>query len=224
MMLDKATSPVASHHSPLELYHYLTTFGAYFPLTWAIPLHQFDQEIQAFASDWQPYNPRKRNDRQGLSLTSLDGALGPGPDLDSLPEHNALHGSSYHELSFRTPTLAWSQLRSISQPLAPLLPYLGRSHLLRFGPGGHFPPHRDGQSLRNSTFRLLALLKNFRKEQLVIMIQGERVWLEPSKLYFMNTRLEHAVFSFVPDSVMAVFNVELDERAVTTVVQHMVAR
>ena len=34
------------------------------------------------------YNPRKKVDREGLSITSLDGGLSGIPDLDSLREYN----------------------------------------------------------------------------------------------------------------------------------------
>ena len=90
--------------------------------------------------EWQKYNPRKYVNLCGLSVTSSDGTFN-GIDLDSLYEYNKEHGTEYGEKDFNVPTPV------LNQPLAKILePWEGhyyRTHFLKFGPGGFFPPHRD---------------------------------------------------------------------------------
>ena len=62
--------------------------GNTFPLDFSINIKKLKEQLQDFDADWKQYNPRKPNNRQGLSITSLDGGLSGVPDLDSLFEYN----------------------------------------------------------------------------------------------------------------------------------------
>lgn len=85
--------------------------------------------------DYVQYNPRKFNNRQGLSITSLDGSMSGIPDLDSLPEYNTTHNTSYTELDFNvaTPVLEHEGLKEAASPIQQ---HMFRSHILKLGPGG----------------------------------------------------------------------------------------
>ncbi|MBX3032388.1 MAG: hypothetical protein KF865_00560 [Bdellovibrionaceae bacterium] len=99
--------------------------------------------------------------------------------------------------------------------LRPLLdhfgPYLGRSHLIRFGKGGHFPPHRDAFGLGMKCFRVLGLCRNCGRDQFVMLMNGERAHLEPGRAYLIETRMDHSVFSFTDDCTILVLNVILSD-------------
>ena len=50
------------------------------------------KEIKQFKDDWKPYNPKKPNNRFGLSVTSIDGGLSGIPDLTSLRDYKLQTG------------------------------------------------------------------------------------------------------------------------------------
>jgi hypothetical protein len=197
------------------LYTELARIGFYYPLDVAIDIPLFEQEVRSYIAAWRPYNARKSHIRRwGLSLTSLDGGMSGVPDLDSLVEYNELHGTCHGDDSFKTPTAALLNMKSLQGPLEGFIPYLGRSHLLRFGEGGYFPFHRDSHPLGARTYRLIALLSNCDKEQFCFLFHNRRVFLEPGKLYAMNTKVDHALFSFVEDATILVCNLILSEKSV----------
>ena len=68
------------------LYNILTRFGNCYPLKIK---HNVLNTINELNSNfkWVQYNPRKNIDREGLSITSLDGGLSGYPDLDSLYDY-----------------------------------------------------------------------------------------------------------------------------------------
>lgn len=53
---------------------------------------------------WKPYNPRRPNNRFGLSATSIDGQYSGVPDLDSLHEYNLLNNTNLGEKDFKIRT------------------------------------------------------------------------------------------------------------------------
>ena len=65
-----------------NLYSTLTRFGDYYPLNLTGNANIIEELNNNF--DWVKYNPRKNINREGLSITSLDGGLSGKPDLDSL--------------------------------------------------------------------------------------------------------------------------------------------
>lgn len=151
---------------------------------------------------WHQYNPRKNISRFGCSITSLDGGDSGVPDLDSVLEYNRLNGTDYSEKDFRTPTRWAEPFRDFLNTWR-----VGRSHYLKFKPGGFFPWHRDGDPY---TFRLIYTIKNCSPNNLV--------WLEDDKIlnfqdrcwYYINTKKKHALFSLNEENVLAVFNVIYD--------------
>ncbi len=170
--------------------------------------------------DWKPYNRTKENfNRFGLSLTSLKGEVDGVIDLNSLKEHNRVNGTSYDEMSFRTPTAYWDKLSSLTAPVSMFKPHLGRSHLLRLDVGGFFPPHRD----IGDSFRLISFLHTSPTD-CVFLVDDKKVFFEPDRFYYVNTCLVHSLFSFVDNSYVLVFNVEPNMETVSLVFDHLEAQ
>lgn len=198
----------------LRLLLYLHSLGEVVPLKLDIDLKPFFRELAAFEKNWVEYNPNpdKRNFRWGLSLTSLDGGLSGDPDLYSLKEYNEAHKTAYREDQFITKTPVYTHCKELHEPLEPLGP-LGRSHLLRLGRGGYFPPHRDTAQLNPECFRVIANL-NFSQNYFSFVLNGQELKLEPGRLYLMNTTLSHSLSSFNDYSHFLVLNLPLQEDAV----------
>lgn len=203
----------------------LIHLGNYYALDRCIDMHHMERELVEFKNDWKHYNPRKPHiPRQGLSLTSLDGGMSGIPDLDSLPEYNALNGTKYGEESFRVPTKAFEKITALSGPLEDFTPHMGRSHLLRLHSGGFFPFHRDAQHLGNGTFRVIAQLTNTEESQFCFLYDRQRIILEPNQLYFLNTKIDHALFSFGNNATLLVMNMIISEAAVNVITHNLLSK
>jgi hypothetical protein len=164
------------------------------------------------------YNPRKDINRWGLSITSLDGGVTGIPDLDSLKEYNKENGTTYNERDFNVPTLVLEneELKRVTDPWKD---DLFRSHVLKLGPGGFFPPHRDVMSVRPDSFRIISPLKN---KHGVFFIMDNRIleWTVGS-LYYLNTAKSHTLFNAsMSPSYWLVLNVSLNENTVTNAIRN----
>lgn len=205
-------------HGP-PTYNSLTDLGNFFSLSVMLPKEQIMVEMEAWRNHWMPYNKNKPEcKRSGLSLFSLNGEMDGTIDLNSVKEYNRKNNTRYGEMSFRTPTPAWKGIPSLSTPFKELEPYLGRSHFIKFDNGGFFPPHRDwGQE-----FRLISFINNSH-ESLYVLLDGKKVNFSLGWVYFMNTRLEHSVFSFQTNGIILVMNVAICAESVAWVYNHLVA-
>lgn len=192
----------------------LTSLGRVVALDYFINAHLFSQEIKELTQSWRQYNPRKPIRRSGISLTSLDGGDSGIPDLDSIYEYNKTHNTNYTDLNFQQPTAAYKKLTSLHPILNDYSPYLGRSHLIRLDQGGFFPPHRDNYSKYQLCYRLIALCSNCETYQFHFVLEDKVLSLTPWRLYFIDTRLAHSVFSFVDNSIQLVLNVEINNESV----------
>lgn len=149
--------------------------------------------------NWLQYNPRKNINRWGCSITSLDGGDSGVPDLDSLLEYNRLHGTNYSEKDFNRSTRHAAPFEDFLKAWP-----IGRSHYLKFLPGGFFPWHRDGDQ---HTFRLIYTIKNCSSNHLVWLEDDKVLNLQDRCWYYINTKKKHALFSLNGENVLAVFNV-----------------
>lgn len=156
---------------------------------------------------WKQYNPRKTNNRFGLSVTSIDGGYSGVPDLDSLLEYNKENNTNYteHNFSKRTPIVDdIPELKILLDMFNPL----GRCHFLRMNSGGFFPPHRDnGSSIPSPTFRVIVPIANTSKHQWKWIQEDKIISLETGRAYCINTSKEHSVFSFVDNCIILVMNI-----------------
>lgn len=170
------------------------------------------------------YNPRKNVNRFGLSLTSLDGGVSGIPDLDSLYEYNSENGTTYTERDFSVHTAAFDY-QPIQNLISPWKDHIFRSHVLKLGAGGFFPPHRDSREMDITSFRIIMPLENVNPPYANFVIDREILRWETGKLYFVNTSKMHYLFnsSFV-DSYWVVFNVDCNEHTVSEVLKRAAQR
>lgn len=202
---------------------HLSSLGDIVPLDFRIDISKLEKELDPFASYWKTYNPRKPNNRQGLSITSLDGKLSGIPDLDSLYEYNKQNNTNITEANINVKTPVASDI-SVIQRLLDTFATLGRSHFIRLNRGGFFPPHRDGKILDVTCFRILTMCQNCEPGQFVFLYEDKKITLEPGRPYFINTRKEHSVFSYVDNSVQCVLNVPLTVENYKCVVRSLQAK
>lgn len=209
-----------------ELLHtHLTSLGNYYGLEIFFDSKLMQKQLEPFSQDWKHYNPRKAHiPRYGLSLTSLDGGLSGRPDLDSIAEYNKQHSTALGDESFTVQTEVLKNVSAIRDPIKPFLPHLGRSHLLKFDDGGYFPFHRDSQWFGAKTFRLVSLLDNCDPNSFTFLYDNQRIFLNPYQLYFMNTKMTHALFSFANNATLLVLSVLLNEQSAERVCHHLIAR
>jgi len=202
---------------------HLSSLGDIVPLDFRIDISKLEKELEPFVSYWKTYNPRKPNNRQGLSITSLDGKLSGIPDLDSLYEYNKQNNTNITEANINVKTPVASDI-SVIQRLLDTFATLGRSHFIRLNRGGFFPPHRDGKILDVTCFRILTMCQNCEPGQFVFLYEDKKITLEPGRPYFINTRKEHSVFSYVDNSVQCVLNVPLTIENYKCVVRSLQAK
>lgn len=174
--------------------------------------------------DYVRYNPRKDINRWGLSITSLDGGLSGRPDLDSLYEYNKENGTQYSELDFNIKTEVYKQCKPIQEILAPWKDDIFRTHILKFGPGGFFPPHRDMPHTRfnPAEYRLIMPLRNCNPPYFNFVMEDKILRWDVGRLYFLDTLKMHYLFnSGFNDSYWLVANVKLSEETVTETLKRL---
>jgi hypothetical protein len=161
--------------------------------------------------EWVKYNPRKNVNRWGLSITSLDGGLSGVPDLDSLYEYNKENNTNYKEKDFNVPTPVLN--KQIHDTLLPWQGHYYRTHFLKFGPGGFFPPHRDWNyhSAIPNEFRLIMPLRNVNPPSFNFVLEDKLLHWETGRMYFLDTQRMHYLFnSSFSDSYWMIVNVALN--------------
>jgi hypothetical protein len=180
------------------------------------------QQILDRHEGWKQYNPRKSINRQGLSVTSLDGNYSGVPDLDSLLEFNKENGTGYTESDFKIRTSIVDQIPSLQELLDLLSPDLGRCHFLRLNAGGFFPPHRDnGSSIPSKSFRIIVPLANTERKDWCWIHDGKILNLTSGKTYCINTTKEHSLFSFADNCCMLVLNVVASYKNLNIITTHL---
>ena len=193
----------------MDQYSKLSQFGKQIELEVTTDPNQLINWIDTF--EWQKYNPRKDVNRWGLSVTSSDGKFN-GIDLDSLYEYNKEHGTEYAEKDFDKPTPVLND--QIAEILKPWQGHYFRTHFLKFGPGGFFPPHRDWNYTGEPTdvFRLIMPLRNVNPPQFNFVLEDKILHWEIGRLYFIDTLRMHYLFnnSFT-DSYWLVVNVDVNQ-------------
>jgi hypothetical protein len=174
-----------------NLYNTLTRFGDYYSLK--IKQNKCNEIINSLNEnfDWVQYNPRKNIDREGLSITSLDGGLSGRPDLDSLYDYYKTTGIVVKEKDFNIKTIVYDYFK---QSLDPIKEFLGRTHVIRLNSGGFFPPHRDNKHSNIESFRLFLPL-NYNTQQHYFLLENNKLEFNNGVMYFIDTAKMHTVFN-----------------------------
>ena len=201
-----------------ELFNILTTYGDQVKLNIYQNPNIILEGLIQFDDNWTKYNPRKNINRWGLSVTNLDGNLGPGPDLDSLYEYNKENNTNITESNFIVPTPVYDVVKLYCDPFKE---WLFRSHILKLGPGGFFPNHIDNYGTQINSFRLLVPLQvcNPLEGGYFIYQYNNVLHWNYGSLYFLNTCKRHTIFNAndEDDHIVLIMNVELTKESVETV-------
>lgn len=171
-------------------------------------------EIEPFEEDWKKYNPRKKNNRFGLSITSLDGDLSGIPDLDSVYEYNLENGTNYDNQSFKKTTPVYHQSSTLRDTLEPYLPWMGRTHFLKLNSGGFFPEHYDIDKSHYSSdeIRLVGFVHNTTPHNFKFCYEDTIVGnYNDGDLFYFNANKRHSVFSMKEDVILLVVTLKFDE-------------
>jgi len=188
------------------MYNELLSFGDVIELKLKCNVLKLFDNIKTF--EWTQYNPRKKVNRYGLSVTSLNGYM-DGVDLDSIHEYNKENNTSYNESSFKTFTEVYHKCDETKKLVEPFRPWLWRTHFLNFRKGGYFPPHRDIREIgEQESFRILVPLKFCNPPNLYFMFEEKPLHFNMGSAYFVNTNKMHTIFSFEDAACMMVMNVQ----------------
>ena len=197
----------------MDLHYSLFSLGNIIPLNIYVESEELEKEISAYKEHFKPYNPRKKGfNRWGLSITSLEGNLTGIPNLDSLLEYNQIHGTDYKESDFRKPSPFFKSSQILKTALQPFEGLIGRSHILKLDKGGFIPPHRDRDL---NSFRLFCSITS--ADRYVFILDEQKIQLKQGRLYCLNTRLSHSLFSFTDNSLFAVFNIDLNKTSLQSI-------
>ena len=206
-----------------ELFNIMTTYGDQVQLNIERDPYITLKGLKQFDNNWGKYNPRKDLNRWGLSVTNLDGILGPGPDLDSIPEYNKENNTNITEFSFTVPTPVYD---IVSYYCDPFKKWLGRTHIIKLGAGGFFPDHIDNKNDTIDSFRLLVPLQVCNPKDSGYFIYEDKIlnWNYGS-MYFVNTCKRHTVFNanLTDDHIIIIMNVKLTEESVKTVFNFLIS-
>ena len=203
----------------IQLNHLLLSLGNVVELKRTLSAAAVQKDILKFENYFKPYNPRKPgHNRYGLSITSLDGGFSGKPDLDSLTEYNKENNTRWNEDDFRKKTPFFEKCQALKEITAPWTQSMCRSHVLRLNKGGFFPFHRDSIYPTPQNFRLLIALAH--PNHFVFLLENKRIFFEPGRLYFLNTRLIHSLFSYQNKTDFLVFNIDLQEESAAAVLKN----
>lgn len=215
-------------HEELEraaLWNSLVNLGSFVKTKWRIDPNRVESELDQFKDNWCPYNAKKdqNNNRWGLPVTSHSGDVTDNFHLNSFGYMQKYHDVELKEENFTVPTVVYHTIPDIKNLVDVFYPDIGRVHLLRIDRGGFFPPHRDFHSVSPEYFRLLTVFGRCSPENYVQMVDGRPLYPEAGWTYFMNTQLDHSVFSFSNNLYCLVLTVKLNERTHKLIINNTMA-
>jgi hypothetical protein len=196
------------------LWNGLINMGNYVKTKWRIDPSVVEQQLTQFEDSWCPYNAKKDtvNNRWGLPVTSHTGDVFDNYHLNSFGYMQEYHNIEMHEKNFTTPTAVYDAIPDIKKLVDTFAPDIGRVHILRVDKGGFFPPHRDFIGTSPEYFRLLTVFGRCSPENYAQIVDGQLIYPESGWTYFVNTQLDHSVFSFSDNLYCLVLTVKLNQR------------
>lgn len=200
------------------LYECLSRYGDVYGLRQEIRTREVEEQLRLYENYWVQYNPRKKIDRWGLSITSLDGGMSGIPDLDSVKEYNIKHNLNLDETDFNKKTELWDLVEDAFKPFEN---HLGRTHFIKMNATGMFPPHRDQYTRELNSFRLFLPIYGCNPPNTYFILDEKIINFEHGRVYFLNTCKVHTVFTTCDPSLFAVANVILSEDSVDAVLSNL---
>lgn len=196
------------------LWNGLVNLGGITKLGFRFNCYNVLSQLSQFDNNWVLYNKIKdtNNNRWGLPLTSKTGDVDDNEHLNSFMYVMKNKNLMLSESDYTTPTQVYHALPEIANIINVFTPDIGRVHLLRIDRGGFWPPHRDFQSTSPEYFRLLAFFGNCSTVDFKAIFNEQLINFEQGVVYFVNTQLEHSVFSFTDGVYCLVLTVKLTER------------
>lgn len=204
------------------LWHGLLGMGSYVKTKWRIDPHVVESQLEKFKDNWCPYNAKKDsvNNRWGLPVTSHTGDVMDNYHLNSFGYMQKYHDIEMKEENFTTPTEVYHSVPDIKNLVDVFAPDIGRVHVLRIDRGGFFPPHRDFADISPEYFRLLTVFGRCSPENYAQIVDGRLIYPEPGWTYFVNTQLDHSVFSFSDNLYCLILTVKLNERTADLILKN----
>jgi hypothetical protein len=196
------------------LWNGLINMGNYVKTKWQINPDGVEQQLSQFKDNWCPYNSKKDtvNNRWGLPVTSHTGDVMDNYHLNSFGYMQNYHNVEMKEENFVTPTDVYNAIPDIKKLVDTFAPDIGRVHVLRIDKGGFFPPHRDFTGVSPEYFRLLTVFGKCSPENYAQIVDGKLIYPEAGWTYFVNTQLDHSVFSFSDNLYCLILTVKLNQR------------
>ncbi len=182
----------------------------------------FLDELEKYKDKWVQYNPRKTINRTGLSVFNYTGKFDTNPALDSLSEYNHAHGTNITEENCNKPTKLYKESKILKEFFKDMLPWCVRTHFIKLGPGGFFPPHRDHRMGVQTIFRMIVPVKNCNPPHVRFFIEDRTLYWEYGTLYVVNTIKQHSLFnaSSAQDSIWLIINARVCEESINFVSSH----
>lgn len=215
-------------HEELEraaLWNSLVHLGNFVKTKWSLNPFEVEQQLEKFKDNWCPYNVKKdqHNNRWGLPVTSHTGDVMDNYHLNSFGYMQKYHNVEMKEENFTTPTEVYHAIPDIKNLVDVFAPDIGRVHLLKVSKGGFFPPHRDFHGLSPEYFRLLTVFGRCSPENYAQIFDGKLIYPEAGWTYFVNTQLDHSVFSFSDSVYCLILTVKLNERTHNLIMRNTIS-
>ena len=179
------------------------------------------EELKPFENDWKKYNPKKPNNRFGLSVTSIDGGLHGIPDLTSLRDWEIQTGERIHNHDINVPTDVYKNCPTLQAILEPWKPWLGRCHFLRMDRGSYFPEHFDvnKEDYSYDEVRFVGFVKcneyDFKWIYDDKIIKGNQ-----GSLWYFNGNKRHSVHSTADGIILLVMCLKFDKDLFQKMLDH----
>ena len=171
------------------------------------------KELEPFDADWKKYNPsNEKNNRWGLSVTSLDGGLSGIPDLMSLKQHYDNTGQQVSDSDINVPTRVWTECETVQRILEPFRPWVIRTHFLRLDAGSYFPDHHDmlRREFCRDHIRLTAFV-NVNEYSFKWIYDDKIIKCNNGSIWYFNSHKRHCVFSTADNMLIMVILLEFNE-------------
>jgi len=198
-------------------------FGDQYPLNRYLDTNKLLDDLEKYKDKWIQYNPRKPINREGLCVINYTGRLGDNTALDSLSQYNRIYNTNITEEDCNKVTEIYKNCTILKSFFKDMLSWCVRTHFLKLGPGGFFPPHRDHiYSSIQSTFRLIVPIKNCNPPFVRFMLEDRSLYWNHGELYVLNTTKQHSLFnSSLKDSIWLVINAKLCKSSIDFVANHL---